>query len=149
MKNAYALITTHELDPDHIEHMRINMFQRGDLAFEYLQRTCQQPIDKLKLRDMNKEWDDLDIQVNAGVNENSVSLMAKKIRALNSKRPAADRFDRTKMTERLLELIFTCSKHFSQSALTEYNAQPADWAFVVPGAAAGAVEPYVRNAPPL
>eukprot|EP00966_Prymnesium_polylepis_P182157 4219792-Prymnesium_polylepis.1 len=42
------------------------------------------------------------------------------------------------MTERLLELIFSTSKHFFTEALTEYNAPPAAWVFVIAaGGAAG------------
>ena len=43
------------------------------------------------------------------------------IRVLNSKRPAANRKSLTEMAERLLECIFEASKHFSESAVTEYN----------------------------
>jgi hypothetical protein len=57
---------------------------------------------------------------------------------MNSKRPAANRKDQISMTERLLELIFTCSKHCHQLAVSQYNAPPNAWMFTVAaGAAAG------------
>ena len=31
----------------------------------------------------------------------------------------------------VLGLIFSCSKHFSESAMTEYNAPQAQWAFTI------------------
>eukprot|EP00966_Prymnesium_polylepis_P143461 3312014-Prymnesium_polylepis.1 len=70
---------------------------------------------------------DFDILHDVGVNENTILTAGKKLQIMNSKRPAANRKDQTSMTERLLELIFTCSKNFHQLAVSQYNAPPGAW----------------------
>ena len=138
LKDSYSLLTMHELDQDHVDHMTQNHFQDGPAAFAYLQASCQQAIDRLRLRSMEQEWNDFDLLQDVGVGPNSISDMAKKLKAHNSRRPVANRKDQTAMTERLLELIFSSSKHFSTEALKEYNAAPAAWVFVIgAGGAAG------------
>ena len=135
-KESYGLVTKHQLDPDHVSHMRLNHFQQGPDAWDYLVNSCRTPVDALQLRQMDLDWNALDILQDVGVDENTVLNIAKKMKSLNSKRPLASRFNQTKQAERLLELIFSCSKHFSQSALIEYNAAPAQWQFVIAGGAA-------------
>ena len=83
----------------------------------------------LRLREMNKEFDDIDIVHDIGIGPNTVKLLCKRIRTTNGKRPAAHRKTVDQMAEKLLECIFTTSKHFSQSALTEYNATAANRQF--------------------
>ena len=56
------------------------------------------------------------------------------MKTLNAKRPVAERFNQTPMTERFLELLFSASKHFSETALVEYNTTPANWKFAMPAA---------------
>ena len=64
--------------------------------------------------------------------------MVSKIKAANAKRPINQRKDQTACTEKLLELIFTSSKHFSESATIEYNAAVAARRFqIIGGPAAG------------
>ena len=55
------------------------------------------------------------------IDENSLLRLSAKMKALNAKRPVANRLDQTVMTERFLELLFTTSKHFSETATVEYN----------------------------
>ena len=57
---------------------------------------------------------DFDIIHDVGINANTIRLTDQKMKHLNSKRPAANRFNETQLTEKLLELIFTMSKHFSE-----------------------------------
>ena len=107
-------------------------------AYAYLQGACRQPVDRLKLRELDAKWHDLDLLQDVGVRATSIGDMAKKIKALNAKRPAANRKDQTECAERLLELIFQCSKHFHNDALIEYNRTAASWAFIIAaGPAAG------------
>ena len=63
---------------------------------------------------MDKQFHDLDIIHDVGINANTIRLTDQKMKHLNSKRPAANRFNETQLTEKLLELIFTMSKHFSE-----------------------------------
>ena len=129
IKEAYGLLTKHITDEDHTKEMRNNHFQNGLTAWQYYSGACRQPIDNMQLRRLNNDWDAIDLLTDVGVNANSIKLLTKKIRAVNSLRPAANQKDRTEKTERLLECIFTCSKHFSETAMTEFNALPANWMF--------------------
>jgi hypothetical protein len=138
LKDSYSLLVTHELDKDFKLHLKQNFFQDGPAAFAYMMGECRQAVDRIQLRQLDAKWIALDLVADVGVSPNSISEMAKKIKAVNSKRPLANRHDQTVCTERLLELIFECSKHFSTLALTEYNAPAANWQFVIAaGPAAG------------
>jgi hypothetical protein len=140
LKDSYSLLIVHELDADHKRHMKQNHFQDGPAAFAYMQAACRQAVNRLELRAMDHDWDDLDIMTHVGVTPNSIADISKKINGLDAKRPAANRKSQTEKGDKLLELIFSCSKHFSTDALTEYNAAPADWQYAIPagaGVAAG------------
>ena len=131
LKELYALLYKHELDTDHRTHVYQNHFQDGDGAFQYLIATMRTPIDRLQLRELDDKWAKVDILQDVGVQENTILLIATKIKAHNAKRPVANRKDQTECTERLLECIFTTSKHFSETALNEYNAVGAARRFVI------------------
>ena len=55
---------------------------------------------------------------------------------MNGKRPVANRKSQTEMTEKLLECIFTTSKHFHESATLEYNATVGSRQFEHPAGSA-------------
>ena len=137
-KSSYGLLTKHITDLEHVKEMKSNHFQNGRSAFAYYRGACSTPVDRMQIRELDGEWDGLDLLADVGVNENSIKLMTKKIRHVASKRPATHPKSHTEMAERLLELIFSCSKHFSESAMTEYNAPAAQWAFVIPAGAPNA-----------
>ena len=80
---------------------------------------CAVPVGRLQLKDMDAEWINLNMLEHVGVSPNSVTDAAKKIKALNAKRPAANRKGPTLCGEKLLEMLFQCSKHFSESTLIE------------------------------
>ena len=107
------------------------LFQNGYAAYEFVRGHCALAVDALKLRDMNMEWDALDLLADVGVSVNSILDMQKKINNLSSKRPTAK--TRSEKAEKLLELIWTCSKHFSESALTEFNAPAGERRWEHPG----------------
>ena len=132
LKASYALLVTHELDADHLQHMRQNHFQDGPAAWAYMNSCCAVTVGRLQLKDMDAEWNNLNMLEHVGVSPNSVTDAAKKIKALNAKRPVANRKSPTLCGEKLLEILFQCLKHFSESTLIEYNAQPADWQFAYP-----------------
>jgi hypothetical protein len=77
-------------DADHSTHMAKNHFQDGYAAYNYQKTACQTAITALRLRDLNKEWEALDLLADVGVNENSMTQLAKRIRGLNALRPAAN-----------------------------------------------------------
>ena len=136
--DAYSLIAVHELDKDHRTHMAQNHFQNGPDAWDYLTALMREPVTLMQLREHDKHWNALDILSDVGVNPNTVVLMVSKIKAANAKRPINQRKDQTACTERLLELIFSSSKHFSESATIEYNAAAAARKFqIIAGPAAG------------
>ena len=97
-----------------------NYFQDGRGALLYLRSSCKTQVDQLRLRELNAEWDKLNIMNDIGVNENTITFLATRIRSLNAERPVAKSED--EMGEKFLECIFSCSKHFSEGATIEYNA---------------------------
>ena len=127
------MLARHVLDGDHITEMKQNHFQDGRAAFLYLQTACQRTIGPLRIRELNKEFDDISIIHDIGIGPNSIKLLAKRIRTMNSKRPAANRKTTDELAEKLLECIFTTSKHFSEGALVEYNAPAGTRLFELPG----------------
>ena len=69
-KNAYKLLSKHVLDPGHLTEMANNHFQNGRNAWLYLENACQQPMNPIRLRILNKQWDDIDIVHDIGINRN-------------------------------------------------------------------------------
>ena len=128
-KESYGMLTKHVLDADHLTEMKNNHFQMGHTAFAYLQASCQRAVNPLRLREMNKDFDDIDILHHVGIETNTIKILCKKIRTTNGKRPAANRKTQSECAEKLLEVIFTTSKHFSEQATVEYNAPPASRRF--------------------
>jgi hypothetical protein len=125
-KEAYGLLTRHLLDDDQITRMRNDTFQLGYESFINLRASCRMPVNQLRLREMDKEWDALDIINDIGINPFTIQQLCNKIRTLNGKRPAGHRKTQSQMSERLLECIFTSSKHFSEGAIIEYNAHQGE-----------------------
>ena len=121
-KESYGILSRHVLDLDLVSAMRSDSFQLGFESFTNLQHQCSIPIDMLRLRDLDRQWNDLDILNDIGVNEHTIQTLCKRLRAMNGKRPAIHRKDLSQLGERLLECIFTTSKHFSEGAIVEYNA---------------------------
>ena len=128
-KNSYGMLTKHVLDADHLTEMKNSHFQNGHTAFTYLQVSCQRAVNPLRLREMNKDFDDIDIVHQVGIETNTIKLLCKKIRTINGKRPPANRKTQSECAEKLLEVIFTTSKHFSEQATVEYNAPAASRRF--------------------
>ena len=96
--------------------------QDGIGAWEYVRRTCSPAVTQIKLREMSQQWDSLDLMAEVGMNEHSISQMASRIRTINGRMPIAHRRSEDAQATRLLECIFTASKHFMEGALVEYNA---------------------------
>ena len=58
------------------------------------------------MRELNSEWDNLNILNDIGVDENTISLLATRIRAMNAERPANQQKSPDEMRgEKLLECI--------------------------------------------
>ena len=69
------------LDADHLTEMKVNYFQDGIAAYTYMVhayalRYCT-PMTALQLRDLNKQWDALDLMQDIGINANSISQLGK------------------------------------------------------------------------
>ena len=79
-----------------------------------------------------------------GVSETTISDLALHIDNVNNQRPAAHRKTEDERCEKMLECIFTTSKHFSAEALTEYNEPVGNrrWEKLPPG---GGLAPMVRD----
>ena len=121
-RQSFSIITRHLTDEDWILDLKTNHFQQGRTAYGALAAACAQPVDALKLRALNRDWDNVDMLADVGVNANSIVMLSKRLKALNSKRPVAHRKTADQIAERLLECIMDTSKHFSESATKEYQA---------------------------
>ena len=60
LKDAYALLYTHELDADHRSHLAQNHFQDGPAAWAYLTAAMRTPVSRMQLRELDRKWDALD-----------------------------------------------------------------------------------------
>jgi hypothetical protein len=67
-KESYGILTRHVQDADLISAMRSNTFQLGFESFTNLQAQCRIPIDMLRLRELERQWNDIDILNDIGVN---------------------------------------------------------------------------------
>ena len=115
-----------------VDYLRQNHFQDGAAAYAYMQGAMASTINRTELRAMNRTWDDINMLSDVGVQPHSVRLLLSHIRAINGERPTAPvnhRKTNDEIGERLLECIIDASKHFSESATTEYNATAGQWAF--------------------
>lgn len=121
-KKAYAFITGHITNKDLVTSISKNHMHDGLGAYNYIKSVCSPTISKSQLRDMNDEWNKLDLLEVAGVQEHSITLLGTKIRVLNGRRPQANQFSSTECTEKLLECIMQTSKHFAEGATEEYEA---------------------------
>ena len=83
--------------------MAQNHFQNGPDAWDYLIAIMREPTTALQLREHDKRWDAIDIITDVGVGPNSIVLIVTRIKAINAKRPVANRKDQTACTEKLLE----------------------------------------------
>ena len=147
-KDSYSLLAKHELDADLRQYIHQNHFQDGPNAFAYLQGELRKATDRLQLKEMDKQWDGTTLLGSVGVQAHSISDLAKKLKALNARRPVANRKTANEIGDKILEEIFQTSKHFSVDALKEYNALPAAWQFAIAPTAA-AIAAAAAAVPPL
>ena len=66
-KKAYGIIVKHITDADHLTTIRQSYFQDGLATYNYLTQHCRTAIDAIRLREMNRQWDDLDLLTDAGM----------------------------------------------------------------------------------
>ena len=88
-------------------------------------------MNQVAVRRLNQRWTSLDLLEVAGVEEHSVQVAATAIDALNAEFPAAQHKNRTEACERPMEMLMDCSKHFSESITTKYNAPVGQRAFEI------------------
>ena len=122
-KNSYKVLTKHITDSGHLTEMANNHFQDGRGSWLYLETSCQAPVNAIRLRKLNKDWDDIDIVHDIGINQNSIKSLAKLIRTTNGKRPAANRKTPDEEGDRFLEVLFETSKHFSENVWDQIGFQ--------------------------
>jgi hypothetical protein len=128
-KGSFSFLAHHQADPDIVVQLKRMHFQDGRAAYQYMDGAYRTPIDNIALKQMDKDFDALDLLETVGVNEHTITLIVKVMRVLNAKRPIANQKDETEMTEKLLEMIYTTSKHFSENATLEYNKAAGQRAF--------------------
>lgn len=134
-KESYSLLTS-MIEGPHLEKITTDFFQQGLDAFNYLDGELRTATDALTLREQDKEWDAIDIMHDIGIHANTINALVLHIDNVNAKRPAAHRKGEDARCEKMLECIFSTSKHFMSRALEEYNktAGNREWEHVVGGA---------------
>ena len=75
LKETYSLLVKHLLDPDYKQYLHQNHFQDGPAAFLYLQGILRKPVDKLQLKEMDRQWDATTLLGSVGVRANSVAML--------------------------------------------------------------------------
>ena len=66
-KRPNGLLAKHVLDRDLITQMRNDTFQDGHTSFIAIRASCQVPVNHLRLRDMDMEWNAISILNDVGV----------------------------------------------------------------------------------
>lgn len=130
-KGSYGVIVKHISDPDLATILSVQFFQNGAAALAYLDQCYDTPVRRSDLRELDKKWTEASIVKDIGVNEDSITQFVQLLNRLNGDRPVANRYDNTEITEKLLESIAEASRHFSESALNEYDALPNQRRFVI------------------
>jgi hypothetical protein len=123
LKGGYALIVKH-LDNEDITNIlaAAPYFQDGVATRAHLDTLYDTPLNRVALRKMQKDWDELSIVMDVGVTKESIMNFVRVLKRANGDFPAGQRKSNDEMTEKLLESIMDCSKHFNESATTEYEA---------------------------
>mmetsp|Transcript_20028 Transcript_20028/g.49984 ORF Transcript_20028/g.49984 Transcript_20028/m.49984 type:complete len:119 (+) Transcript_20028:606-962(+) len=83
---------------------------------------------------MDVLWTELSIALDVGVQPDSISRFAKLLQRVNSQRPAANRYGKNELCEKLLEAIADGSRHFHENAMREYDAPAGSRQFEYPAA---------------
>ena len=121
-KESYGIVVKNITRKDITDTLTRDHFQNGRNAYTAARGMGVVAIDALRLKELDVDWDVISIIHHIGISESTITLLEQKIRAINSERPAPSRKTEDQMVERFLECIFTCSKHFSEGALIEYQA---------------------------
>ena len=126
---AYGLIYDHCVSENTKSILYATCFQNGRAALQYLEGLYDTPVMLSDLREMDRRWQELSIVQDVGVREDSITQLVVLMQRVNGERPVANRFTNEQLAEKLLEAIRDSSKHFSEGALTEYNALPGSRRF--------------------
>jgi len=79
-KESYKIVTLHIVNRDIVDTMRRDHFQNGLNAFTAARTLGNVAVDMLRLRELTKDFDGIAIIHDTGVNENTIVLLAQKIR---------------------------------------------------------------------
>ena len=83
-KESYGMQTKHITSKIITDEMSRSHFQRGRAAYLAVQATGRVAVDRLRLDELDDDWKAISIIHDIGVNENTIALLAQKIRAVNS-----------------------------------------------------------------
>ena len=86
--------------------------------YNYLEGLYDRPITRAELRTLDREWDELSIVNDVGVEKESIAKFVTRMERLNGDRPAAERKNETERAEKLLEAIMDASQHFHVSGIS-------------------------------
>ena len=121
---AYATIYRHlesiDLKATAAETFQVPVDAIG--LFQYLEGLFDRPITRAELRTLDREWDELSIVYDVGIEKESIAKFITRMERLNGDRPVAQRKNETERAEKLLEAIMDASQHFHEGAFNEYNS---------------------------
>ena len=120
-KKVYAVIYKNLTNKNIQSVLHTQYRHDGRAAFAYIRTMCEKPITKMELKKLDNDWRELSIPGDIGVSEDSITEFVQLLEKHNGRRPINFRYNESERCEKLLEAIFTCSKHFSELAQDEYN----------------------------
>ena len=99
-----------------------NHFQQGQEALRFLNTAYDTAIRPSDLRELDQQWNELNIINDVGINEESINKFSKLLMRVNGDRPLGQRHSASVVTEKLLESIANASRHVSELAMKEMDA---------------------------
>ena len=87
LKDGYSLLYTHQLDADIRSELTQNHFQDGAAAWAYLigPAGLRTPATRMQLLQYDKEWKDIDIVTDIGVNSNTIQQLASRLARISDR----------------------------------------------------------------
>ena len=104
-KHLFGYLYKHIADARLREMIFIRAQSDGRAAYVIMTQNCSRDITDLEITQLNQDFDDSTIEVDVGVNSDSITLFARHLVGLNARRPEHMRKDGNAMTLRLLHAI--------------------------------------------
>ena len=84
---AYGIIVRHIVDTDLVAILSANHFQQGQEALRFLNTAYDTAVRPSDLRELDQQWNELNIINDVGINEESINKFSKLLMRVNGDRP--------------------------------------------------------------